>query len=409
MKRNRFFLPLLASAMLAATAGLTLSSCAYNDDNPVTDPTAEYDDDHDRVDDDVNTAPEDPMGDFMARFISTTNEEGNTQSAAYGQALDDADPTVLSIGVESLEVAEEMFRIWATDSLHLLTVSAGNLVYTPTTPDGQPQGTIYFNESSADCLARITFSDDVPHKDEVSEIRFIDRRQWPDNGDTMFTIGHEYVYMSSGSDYFCDVENLQKFTGDLYDVHRYRCVDEGGEGRPALLWCYDCGEWGSYSYDANIECQYIRGGTLKYGTYYGMWNGSVKGEGNWVRSVWNKEKGKSDPDVTPNLSSLKEVSLWIQRNNRFLNKYFGSSWNKSNDIFWARDHCKSGFSFHLYGYIMGQRKEGHWRSWTTKGRWSQVVRAAILPDIVRPNDQSGYVSYVSSSDITVYGYCVKLH
>lgn len=400
MIKNPTYKLLASLLMLALTAGLTLTACTSIDDNPVTNPTADADDEnHDYVDGNEEGAPEDPLGDFMAHFTTTTDADGHTQPGAYGQALDEADPTVLSIGAESAEEAEQTFRHWVTDTLHLLTVAPGNLVYTPTTPDGQRQGTIYFNRSS-DCLARITFGDDLPH-DEVSEIRFIDRRLWPDNGETLFTVGREYVFMRSGDHrFFVDVENLQVYKDEAYSMKCYRCVDDGGEGRPALLWCSSYIKWGAYSYDTNIESQNVSS-IIHGGSGYGMWNTKTKGNGTWVRSVWNSKKGMGDGHVLPNLSSLEEISLYIQRNSSILDKYYGNSWDMRDDIFWSNDHCKSGLSFHFYGFIMGQHKKDHWRAYTHLGRWSEVAHVKIGNWNVRANDLKAEPFYLWDADQSI--------
>ena len=243
MKKNRFSFLLLTGvtgrrALLgisAVLAAMTLAGCTDSDDNPVAEPT-------NPIEEVEYLAPEDPLGDFMANFF-TTDEEGNTVQVG-GESLDEADPTVLSIGVASLEEAELMFRTFVTDTIHLESYVEGNITYSPVSRNGEQQGEIYFTAGGDGCIARVTFSDDIP-QENVSEIRFIDEKLWPNNAtESPFVAGTEYVMLRA---YRSKTDKWFKFLMETREavaagIHPKAatsvpmlCVHAGGQGKSAIF------------------------------------------------------------------------------------------------------------------------------------------------------------------------------
>lgn len=267
MKTRKSHFLLLASAMLGA---MSLTSCSV-DDNPVIEPT-------NPIEEVVYLAPEDPLGDFMANFF-TTDEEGNTVPVC-GESLDEADPTVLSIGVASLEEAELMFRTFATDTIHLESYVEGNITYSPVSRNGEQQGEIYFTAGDDDCIARVTFSDDIP-QDEVSEIRFIDEKLWPNNAtESPFVAGTEYVMLRA---YRSKTDKWFKFLMETREavaagIHPEAaksvpmlCVHAGGQGKQAIFLRYkyviaNDFKYAKLTYTSETRYEYAEN---QWG--YGMW------------------------------------------------------------------------------------------------------------------------------------------
>ena len=192
MKRKSFRFTLLASVMLVATA---LMGCTSIDDNPVVPTTVHQDgDDSDGPAEYLRPVAADGLAAFMENIIRR-DSLGEFASYGYGKPLDEADPSVLSVGVESLEEADGIFRSFIADTTNYVSICTGNITYMPHDSLGNKQGEIYLTAGGDGCIARITFSDDTPiDRDLVSEIRFIDKKLWPDNDAPRFIVGHTSVY-----------------------------------------------------------------------------------------------------------------------------------------------------------------------------------------------------------------------
>lgn len=174
MKRKSFRFTLLASAMLAA---MTLTSCSVADDNPVepqptVEPTAEV------LGIDIEAF--DGLAELQEALV-TTDSLGNFISRNVGKPLDEADTTVVSIGVKTVEEARQMFETWLSDDTEVQEWAPNTLTATLSDEDGQKQGEVYFTPSStASELASVTFSDDLDIR-HVSEVKFIPEQLWPNN------------------------------------------------------------------------------------------------------------------------------------------------------------------------------------------------------------------------------------
>lgn len=361
MKKNNFY-ALLASVMLAATAGLITACTAI--DNPVSNPTYE--------EEDVYEAPEDPLGDFMANFI-TTDSLGNTVLGGYGEALDEGDPTVLSIGVKSLEDAEDLFRMFVTDTLHLTSYVAGNLTYTPVSRDGKQQGEINFIAGADGCIARVTFSDDIP-QDLVSEVRFIDKKLWPNNAESPYIVGHEYLLMtaepiSSNGEWHNFLVDMAKVTENI-NGFLLLCIDNGDNGGRLTFFRY---KYLFNEKDKFIPLSYVHDGikvaNSKYpDCKYGVWRKKINGEGEIVRAVGNEGKNQVDI-VLPKLAFLERMHT-----------IFGDEGIKEvidkealNYWFWSCDHNKKGLTFNLYARNFNTGKSDYWRAYTHLGLLSEDI------------------------------------
>ena len=151
MKRRNYRFTLLPSLlMLACAAGLMLAACTSNDDNPTADisttPIDDTEEPGDYTGDGTFVAP-DGLAWFMGHLVQT-DSEGLLVGYVYGKPLDEADPTVLSVGVASAEEAEDIFRSFVADTLHVVSVAPGTVTYSPTEANSHT-GTLTLTSSGA--------------------------------------------------------------------------------------------------------------------------------------------------------------------------------------------------------------------------------------------------------------------
>lgn len=170
MRKNNFYLMVAASAMLAA---MTLTGCSV-DDNPVEpQPTME-------TIEGIDIEAYDGLAELQEALV-TTDSLGNFVSRNVGKPLDEADTTVVSIGVKTVEDAREMFETWLSEDTEVQEWAPNTLTATLTDEDGQKQGEVYFTPSGTPSeLASVTFSDDLDIR-HVSEVKFIPEQLWPNN------------------------------------------------------------------------------------------------------------------------------------------------------------------------------------------------------------------------------------
>ncbi len=370
------------SVMLAA---MTLAACSV-EDNPTVTPTYEEEED-------VYEAPEDPLGDFMA-FFTSIDEAGNTVLGGYGAALDEADPTVLSIGVESLEEAERMFNRFVTDPLHMVSIGTGNITYSPVSRDGKAQGEIYFNAAN-DCIARITFSDDIP-QDLVSEVRFIDKKLWPDNATSPYVVGKEYFLMKAYTNasqteyrvFMIERDKVTTIDKNSTEPVVMLCIHDGSNGNKALFLRYkylfnssDKIVPVSYEHDEIIPENHPDRNPRKESLIYGAWWTETRGKGEVVRYVLNDEKNYPDTNL-PTLSQLEQVYYTLRDMDKYLyetvsyqgvQKAFGSDSEVLDYWFWSQDYNKKGSTFNLYAWNFKTGESDYWRAYTHLGLLCQVI------------------------------------
>jgi len=184
MKRNSFRFTLLAKAMGSRAslgisvmlAAMTLTSCS-SDDNPVEsqptmEPTAEMMG--------IDVGAWDGLA-VLQEALVTTDSLGNFVSRNVGKPLDEADTTVVSIGVKTVEEARQMFERWLSDDTEVQEWAPNTLTAYLTDEEGQKQGEVYFTPSGDPGeLASVTFSDDLDIR-HVSEVKFIPEQLWPNN------------------------------------------------------------------------------------------------------------------------------------------------------------------------------------------------------------------------------------
>ena len=170
MKTKKYILWLL-DLMLCATPVLT--ACSDSDD--------------DNINNTENSAngSETMKYDDLAVFQNAICRIDSLGHLAYyhvGEAIYEAEPQHLYIGVDDIEEAANWFRNWIAPDVEL-----GNI--TPTTTDltanltdtlGHSQGTIYFKAGSGQSVAEVTYSPETQLK-YIDRITFMLNSAWPFN------------------------------------------------------------------------------------------------------------------------------------------------------------------------------------------------------------------------------------
>ena len=215
-KNNRFLSRLLAVTMLTAAAtGLT--ACSDDDDdnkNNSEQPdnlTVQYDD-----------------LDIFQRAICNIDSDGQLVRYQFGEALDDAEPQHLYIGVDNIEEAAKIFRCWIASDVELgtITPTVSDLTAQLTDTQGHAQGTIYFRAGSGQTVAEVTYSPETKLK-YIDKITFLLNSAWPYNsGELKWHLGDIRSFRITG--------NCSEGLADNDKSLNFVLVQEGGNGLYAV-------------------------------------------------------------------------------------------------------------------------------------------------------------------------------
>ena len=170
------FLPALLALLMLATVAPTFTACSDDDDDKNN---SEQTDNQKLQYDDL---------DIFQRAICNIDSAGQLMRYKIGQALHDAEPQHLYIGVDDIEEAAKMFRTWIAPDVKL---PAGNADLTAELTDtlGHAQGTIYFRAGSGQTVAEVTYSPETKLK-YIDKITFLLNSAWPYNsGEKVWHLG----------------------------------------------------------------------------------------------------------------------------------------------------------------------------------------------------------------------------
>ena len=120
--------------------------------------------------------------DDLAYLQKRIAEEGNL---VYGVQIANESKDILNRPVEKQEEAlTEFYKLIPGGSTHqgLSTSSNGTITCRLTGPNGESQGTITYQPTTAYYCAEVVFSSEVRSATGVSRIRYIPYDNWPDNG-----------------------------------------------------------------------------------------------------------------------------------------------------------------------------------------------------------------------------------
>lgn len=175
--------------------------------------------------------------DALQYALTNLDEAGELKNRIYGVALNEMLPDYLSIGVDSLQEAVDMFRLWFADTTE---ISADGLTATFTTRKGSAVLTPTDGEDGI--IGRVIF--DVPGLKYVSQIEFILNSAWPENAskpsDYKFGNSYEFEAWTWAYEKVHLDDALYKLLAfekrfPRKDKIKYCCIREYKNAQPALL------------------------------------------------------------------------------------------------------------------------------------------------------------------------------
>ena len=176
MKKNWFYI--LLSMTIAA---VPLISCNSDDDDmPKTeDGLHNSDSDKDRIEITGYNALE-----WLQGCLVVVDDDGEIFRRVYGKALDESQPTVISVPVADYAAAETLFLDWVAPQKEATKVDGGYDYYLTDEVD-RPQGCVMFRavEGEHGIVARMTVAPGTDLK-QISEVNFVDTDFWPENAAT---------------------------------------------------------------------------------------------------------------------------------------------------------------------------------------------------------------------------------
>lgn len=221
---NKFFynIVLLSFALFS----FTFVACSSDDD----------DDDENSKTDDPSEIPADAfknvvdeLGTLQASLVRI-DSLGNFEERVLGESLDDADTTVVSVGVDSYEEARHIFGTLFADTT---VIKNDSTVAEFTVDKGYAQ--LNAGDGKEGLVAYATFN--VEGLKYVSQVNFILNSAWPHNASSVGY--HKLGKMYRGNGWTDDVDNGYVSGGDhklkKTDTYNYICIREYNNGQPALL------------------------------------------------------------------------------------------------------------------------------------------------------------------------------
>ena len=213
--RKRRFLPALMALLMLATAVPTFIACSDDDD------------------DNNSPQPESPKPqyddlDIFQRAICNIDSDGQLVRYQFGEALYDAEPQHLYIGVDNIEEAAKIFRCWIAPDVELgtITPTVSDLTAQLTDTLGHAQGTIYFRAGSGQTVAEVTYSPETKLK-YIDKITFLLNSAWPYNsGELKWHLGDIRSFRITG--------NCSEGLADNDKSLNFVLVQEGGNGLYAV-------------------------------------------------------------------------------------------------------------------------------------------------------------------------------
>lgn len=210
------FLPALLAMLMLATVAPTFTACSDDDDDKNNSEQTEsqklqYDD-----------------LDIFQRAICNIDSDGQLVRYQFGEALYDAEPQHLYIGVDNIEEAAKIFRCWIAPDVELgtITPTVSDLTAQLTDTLGHAQGTIYFRAGSGQTVAEVTYSPETKLK-YIDKITFLLNSAWPYNsGELKWHLGDIRSFRITG--------NCSEGLADNDKSLNFVLVQEGGNGLYAV-------------------------------------------------------------------------------------------------------------------------------------------------------------------------------
>ena len=229
---------LLYIMMLLACVAMPLTSC--DNDEPGNDAQEGQ---HDPASDSDQTAVTGYDGlEYMQSCIVVVDYNDEIVRRIYGKPLDASQPTVVSVPVSDLAMAQNIFLTWVAPGKEVALVEHG-YDYTLTDDKGNEQGSVSFRavDNEAGVIARMTVAEGTALK-QVSAVKFVSADIWPENDEiAKYETGKTYMF---NDDVWEWVPYSRKNFGSggtlttaecLKQKLEYYCIQGNDNGKEAVL------------------------------------------------------------------------------------------------------------------------------------------------------------------------------
>ena len=184
--------------LLCATFILCSCSKDESDANPQSQSESESD-----IEEDVK------LSDFeiLASQLVETDSEGNIQEYSVGANLNEADPSEISVPVDTYEEAVALFKSWLPEGAQLVEENK-KITWKMTDEDNQEEGeTILMESNNPGEVAILTITVAPKSSKEagadteivpvITKVKFIQSSAWPENSSEMEEYMEEYYYLGA--------------------------------------------------------------------------------------------------------------------------------------------------------------------------------------------------------------------
>ena len=186
--------------LLCATFILCSCSKDESDANPQSQSESESESD---IEEDVK------LSDFeiLASQLVETDSEGNIQEYSVGANLNEADPSEISVPVDTYEEAVALFKSWLPEGAQLVEENK-KITWKMTDEDNQEEGeTILMESNNPGEVAILTITVAPKSSKEagadteivpvITKVKFIQSSAWPENSSEMEEYMEEYYYLGA--------------------------------------------------------------------------------------------------------------------------------------------------------------------------------------------------------------------
>ena len=176
---------------------------------------------------------------WLQGCLAVVDENGEVVRRIYGTPLDASLPTVLSVAVSDLAMAEKTFLGWVAPGKEATKVEGG-YDYNLTDAEGQAQGSVSFRAvaGQAGVLAHMTVAKGTGLK-QVSEVKFIDAENWPENAVVpRYYSGKTYKFKDEVYRWKVIYEPGTSVSHELQITKKdceFFCIQGNGDGKEAIL------------------------------------------------------------------------------------------------------------------------------------------------------------------------------
>ena len=206
MKKLAFYL------LMIPLFGIGMVSCSEEDNGPDMPETPQED----------SVYVEDELA-VLQKHLVRVDDEGNLVERIWGEVLDAATPDEVTIGVDNLAEAVEIFREFFADTTE---ISDDGMLATFSVQEGSAE----LKEANGENGLVACAAFDVPGLKYVSRINFILNSAWPENATATGYHKWGVIYEYKG------------FPEEDY-YHKFMCIRKYENGKPALLFAISPDKW----------------------------------------------------------------------------------------------------------------------------------------------------------------------